>query len=659
MQIRRFKDLKIKTKLNVLSAIALTGLIGFGFFTYKTIEQFSINGPVYGKIINGKELVSDILPPPECIIEAHLTARQLAAERDSSKTRRLIEKLKTLRQDYENRHIYWEKTLVEESLKDEVILKSYQPAAEYFNIIDNEFIPVVIRGDRGNADFMLNGVLENKYQLHRRAIDKAVQLVRQENVALERQSSTLVKSRINTLLLLGFLAGCIVFLSGRLISTSITKPLNQTIDALDALRAGQISQSIDHNAKDEIGKLAQTASSMSIILIGLAREICMMIAAAKDQKLDQRGDADRFRGVYAEMIRGFNEVMDAIQELHDEVRKQRDEAMHFLDEGARILYKIAAKDLSDCIKGDYQGEYGKIKDALNLTITNLNDALSQVVVAAERVSSASNQIGAGSQALSHGASEQTSSLKEVSVSLQQITSMIAQNAINSREAHNLSNEAEISVQNGVQSMNRLSEAIGQIKDSSDSTADIIKTIDEIAFQTNLLALNAAVEAARAGDAGKGFAVVAEEVRNLAMRSAEAAKNTACLIEESVRNSERGVSLYSDVLKAFAGIGDQVKKVGSVMARIALASERQSQGVDQVKLVLTKMSRVTQQVAANANQSTEATEELMNQAETMMAMVSVFQLKNESEEIETIPLLYTLDKADEIRRLDRNHARSRL
>jgi methyl-accepting chemotaxis protein len=179
-------------------------------------------------------------------------------------------------------------------------------------------------------------------------------------------------------------------------------------------------------------------------------------------------------------------------------------------------------------------------------------------------------------------------------------------------------------------MQKLSAAMDAIKKSADATAKIVKTIDEIAFQTNLLALNAAVEAARAGDAGKGFAVVAEEVRNLAMRSAEAAKNTANLIEESVRNADGGVQINEDVSRNLQEIRDQIKKVSDVMAEIAAASEQQSQGVDQITTAVEQMNTVTQQTAANAEESASAAQELSAQAEEMLGMVSHFKLTNSGE-----------------------------
>jgi methyl-accepting chemotaxis protein len=174
-------------------------------------------------------------------------------------------------------------------------------------------------------------------------------------------------------------------------------------------------------------------------------------------------------------------------------------------------------------------------------------------------------------------------------------------------------------------MQRLSQAMEQIKATSDKTAKIVKTIDDIAFQTNLLALNAAVEAARAGDAGKGFAVVAEEVRNLAMRSAEAAKNTAELISEAVRKAEDGVILNHEVLSNLTGIVTQVHRVSEVMGEIAASSEQQSQGVTQLTAAVEQLNQVTQQTAASSEEAASTATELTEQAAEMQHLVQTFQL----------------------------------
>jgi methyl-accepting chemotaxis protein len=251
----------------------------------------------------------------------------------------------------------------------------------------------------------------------------------------------------------------------------------------------------------------------------------------------------------------------------------------------------------------------------------INRIIAGLSEGSEQVSSASQQVSAASQSLAEGATEQAAGLEETSSSLEEMSSMTKQNAENAGQANMLATEARSAAQTGTESMQRMVAAINDIQKSSDETAKIIKVIDEIAFQTNLLALNAAVEAARAGEAGKGFAVVAEEVRNLAMRSAEAAKNTANMIEESVKNSKNGVAISEEVRKALEGIVTGIAKTTDLVGEIAAASQEQAQGIDQVNTAVAQMDKVTQQNAANAEESASASEELSAQAEQMKEIVT--------------------------------------
>ncbi len=239
----------------------------------------------------------------------------------------------------------------------------------------------------------------------------------------------------------------------------------------------------------------------------------------------------------------------------------------------------------------------------------------------QQVSSAAGQVSAASQSLAEGATEQAASLEETSSSLEEMASMTKKNAENAQQANGLANEANKAAQEGSQAMERMNKAITDIEKSSGETAKIIKVIDEIAFQTNLLALNAAVEAARAGEAGKGFAVVAEEVRNLALRSAEAAKNTSSMIEESVKNSKNGVQIADEVGKVLKEIVEKAGKTGNLIGEIAAASNEQAQGIDQVNTAVGQMDKVTQSNAANAEESASASEELSAQADTMNGVVN--------------------------------------
>lgn len=237
-----------------------------------------------------------------------------------------------------------------------------------------------------------------------------------------------------------------------------------------------------------------------------------------------------------------------------------------------------------------------------------------------QVAEASGQVSNASQHMASGASQQASSLEESSSSLEEMSSMTKQNAENARQANQLADQANHATTEGKASMEKMITAINKIKSSSDETANIIKTIDDIAFQTNLLALNAAVEAARAGEAGKGFAVVAEEVRNLAQRSAEAAKNTSALIEESRENSQNGVAVSQEVSESLNNISGSITKVSSLVAEVSAASEEQSKGIEQINMAVAEMNSVTQSNAANSEESAAASEELSAQAKELGTMV---------------------------------------
>ncbi len=255
----------------------------------------------------------------------------------------------------------------------------------------------------------------------------------------------------------------------------------------------------------------------------------------------------------------------------------------------------------------------------------IDNAVNKMIAGAEQVSAASGQVSSSSQILAEGATEQAASLEETSASMEEMASMTRQNSDNAGQADSLMRESLATIKQADDSMTEMGRSMNEIASASAETSKIIKTIDEIAFQTNLLALNAAVEAARAGEAGAGFAVVAEEVRNLAMRSTEAAKNTAALIEGTVGKVTNGKGIVEKATEAFRGVAESSTKVAALIGEIASASREQAQGFAQINQAITQMDSVTQQNSATAEESAASAAELNSQSATMMGIVKEMQV----------------------------------
>lgn len=380
--------------------------------------------------------------------------------------------------------------------------------------------------------------------------------------------------------------------------------------AAEAINKGDLSSQVVIKSEQDV------LSRNFLALKGVMDEIGGLIEAVRQGNLSVRGKAGQFQGIYQRLITSINQMMDEIVEP--------------IQDASQALEKVARRDLTARMQGEYRGDYAKMKQALDTAISNLADGLHQVAATSKHVAEASGEISSGSQNLTVGGSEQSAALQEVSQRLDDILKVIQRNSVFAQEASSLSKEARESAGKGVESMRRLSEAIDRIKASADETAKIVKTIDEIAFQTNLLSLNAAVEAARAGDTGKGFAVVAGEVRNLAMRSATAAKNTAQMLEESARNALDGVTINREVLTNLEEINEHVNKVSHVMLEITATSEEQTSGAQHITSAVGRASTVTQQNAAAAQQSAASAQELSAQATAMQKLVQTFQLGSKQE-----------------------------
>ena len=335
-----------------------------------------------------------------------------------------------------------------------------------------------------------------------------------------------------------------------------------------------------------------------------------VIIKVSDGQLGERVDTDS-------MSEGF------VRKLSEDINRVVEAAQNPTQEVMRVMQNMAQGNLHDKMNGEFKGDFGKLQEAVNETVDVLRNIVEQVNEATGNIDSAAKEISQGNQDLSQRTEEQASSLEETASSMEEITSTVKQNADNSQESSQLATAAREKAERGGQIAKQVVDAMGDIKTSSSEISDIITVIDEIAFQTNLLALNAAVEAARAGEHGRGFGVVAAEVRNLAQRSASAAKDIKKLIKDSGEKVEHGTKLVDESTETLNEIINSVQTVTDKIAEIAAASNQQSSGIDEINKAVTQLDEVTQQNASLVEEAAAAAESMDEQTTSLVDLMSFF------------------------------------
>jgi len=417
-----------------------------------------------------------------------------------------------------------------------------------------------------------------------------------------------------------------------LLSTEVDMTM-RLVDVASRYAAGDFSVDMDR-LPGETAVLTDTMDRVKANLQAMNGEILTLVSAAKQGDLAQRGNAERFEHGFRDMVEGINQTLDAIVAPVSDV--------------SRVLGALAAGDLSARITNSYSGAFETLANDTNTSVAQLTTIIRGIKQSADSISNAAGEIASGNANLADRTAQQAANLEETASSMEELTATVKQNADSARRANELAHGAASVAGHGGQVVEQVVATMASIETSSKKIVDIIGVIDGIAFQTNILALNAAVEAARAGEQGRGFAVVASEVRNLAQRSANAAKEIKTLIGDSVERVNGGSKLVAQAGKTMSDIVASVNHVTGIIGEISDASQQQRAGIEQVNTTVTQMDEGTQQNAALVEEASAAARSLEEQALALASAVARFKIADEAQR----PLLEVVPRRTSPQKLDR-------
>ncbi|MFO1260378.1 MAG: HAMP domain-containing methyl-accepting chemotaxis protein [Sphingomonadaceae bacterium] len=556
----------------MLVAIAIGG---------ERINEIRMGGPIQTNTQHASDLIADILPPPEYVIEPYLEASLLA--RDPSSYSLHAQRLQKLRADYDARHTYWLETHFDPALQKRITQDTHEPAMKFWNTLDTEFLPAAQAGDQAKIDLAFAD-LTAAYEMHREKVDMTVQEALDYQQKLKRNADNNLATTLTLLVsLAAALVGLFVLFS-MFIHGRVVRPIRRLAQQMRIMaQGGEIHNSRDSARQDEIG----------------------------------------------EAYGALDDIVTYVSEkAARESREQSAKQTIIVNALGVALEKLRSGVLHHRISEQFPPEYVSLRDDYNKAAESMLSAVEDVKSCVTMLNSSASEIDSATQDLSQRTEHQAANLEETAAAMQQLTGRVAEAASASMAARDSVVDVRQRADDNREKVNSAIEAMSGIERGAEAIAQITNVIDGIAFQTNLLALNAGVEAARAGDAGKGFAVVANEVRALAQRCSDAARDIKTLIQDSNAHIDGGVVLVRESGEALNQIMERVSNISGLIEMIAESANDQAEGVQQINTTISSIDRMTQQNAAMGEECNAAARILKSEADRLRGLVGRFELASE-------------------------------
>lgn len=561
---------KFNLQMYILMGLLTFAIIGFAILSFRTIEDLRINGRLYQGIVQNKDLVADILPPPEYIIESYLMALQTMNATDPVKRDAYILKCEQLEADYATRHAFWTEHLPQGEMRQVMLEDSYRPAMAFYRCFKEAYLPALKRHDRTAALAALRQ-LSVHYEQHRLAIDKVVVMATSMSSRDEKAAAEMVQERR---LLWGAMGAGILLLTFALAFLSLRIARNM------------------HRLLKENRRIAD---------------------AAKTGALAERGDLDQIAvREFQDALQSMNEVMDAFSRI--------------LGESAQVLQKVSQHDLTALVSGDYAGEHRLIQESLNTMVSDLRTSIGTIADSAQTLAGASEELASISFRMTlnaHQTSEQTEEMSSISLQMQgkmqQVGESISLMGARIREIESSAVQATTLTDRGVEVAENANQTMRKLGESSAEIGNIVKVVTGIADQTKLLALNATIEAARAGEAGKGFAVVADEVKSLAQETARAIGDVGSKVGGIQSAVEQAIAAITQIQEVVYKINQSSDAIAASVKQQADENQAIEQSISEAISGTSKITRLVTEVVSVTENTKDAADSMQSAAQNLAGM----------------------------------------